>query len=98
MILKQDKCRVEIPPEIRSQLRPICKKRKIIQNDLAAMILSETAFYVACHQKAWASMEHSCYIVPFDEAITLLLRRQQQRWVIIDISWDPKKEAKRDAG
>lgn len=96
--MKQDECRIEIPSMLRSQLRPICKGRKIGQAEMTALLLSETDFYIACHQKAWASVAHSCYIVPFDEAITLLLRRQQQRWVIIDISWDPKKEAKRDAG
>ncbi len=96
--MKQNEYRVEIAPGIRSQLRPICKKRKISQTDLEAFLLSETDFYIACHQKAWARVERSCYIVPFDEAITLLLRRQQDRWLIIDISWDPKKEARRDAG
>jgi len=65
---------------------------------MTALLLSETDFYIACHRKAWASVEYSCYIVPFDKEITLLLHRQQQRWVIIDISWDPKKEAKQSAG
>ncbi len=96
--MNRDQCRVEILPEIRSQLRPICRKRKIGQAEMTALLLSETDFYIACHQKAWASVEHSCYIIPFDEAITLLLRRQQDRWLIINISWDPKKEAKHHAG
>ncbi len=96
--MKQNEYRVEIAPEIRSQLRPICKKRKIAQAEMTTLLLSETDFYIACHRKAWASVEYSCCIIPFDEAITLLLRRQQDRWLIIDISWDPKKEAKHHAG
>ncbi len=90
--MKMDQIQVDIQTGAYRQLRPLCKKRGISQTDFAAMLLAETAFYITCHETAWAGLEKSCYIVAFDEAITLLLRREQKKWHIINITWEPKKE------